>query len=215
MKIYKAVIFDLDGTLLNTLDDLADAVNYALMKQGYSLRKVDEIRSFVGNGVRRLIELSVPPNISEEDFENAFELFKNYYAEHSRVKTKPYPEICSTLYTLKARGYKLGIVSNKSDPVVKELRDFYFKSYIDIAVGETSQIRKKPAPDSLLNVISNLNLLKDEILYVGDSEIDWQTSLNAGVDCVLVDWGFRSRDELLKLNPSLIISSPSDLLKIV
>lgn len=194
---YSAVIYDLDGTLLNTLDDLAAAVNHALAEGSFPLRTVEEVRCFVGNGMERLIRLSLPQGASEETFQLTLKRFKDYYALHSNDLTKPYPGIMEVLQTLKNKGVPQAVVSNKGDPFVKELCQLYFDGLMDAAVGEQAGVRRKPAPDSLLKVMEQLHLSPAEVLYVGDSEVDVLTARNAHVDCLSVCWGFRTQEELL------------------
>lgn len=210
--MYNAIIFDLDGTLLNTLDDLSDAVNYCLNKFGYSKRSKVQIRSFVGNGIKKLMERALPNDIDEEEFQKIFTFYKEYYTSHCRIKTKPYEGIIDLLLSLKDKGYRLAIVSNKNDAAVKELADYYFKNIFELSIGQRDGIRKKPAPDSLNEAIRILGVEKKNVLYVGDSEVDKQTADNAEVDCTLVDWGFRDREDLEKLKPKSIISKPEELI---
>lgn len=188
---YKALIFDLDGTLLDTLDDLTLSVNYALGQYGLPLRTRQEVQSFVGNGVRVLVSLAVPQGPDHPQFESIFKTFTTYYETHSQVKTRPYDEIRDMLRWCQQQGYKLGIVSNKLDGPVKELAEFYFKGTFDVAIGESPLIRRKPAPDSLLEALRLLQVSPDEALFIGDSDVDIETARNASVPCLSVTWGFR------------------------
>jgi len=212
---YNTVIFDLDGTLLNTLEDLADGVNYCMRKFGCPERTLDEVRQFVGNGIRKLMERAVPMGIKNPEFENIFETFKSYYTEHCQIKTKAYPEIKELLSELDRRKYKMAIVSNKNIDAVKELNRLYFEEYIKLAVGERKGIRKKPFPDSVNQAMRELETDREHVLYVGDSEVDKETADNAGVDCVLVSWGFREKNMLLGLKPLAVIDRPLELLRFV
>lgn len=209
---YDTIIFDLDGTLLNTLEDLTDACNYVLEKYHYSKRTIEEIRSFVGNGIRRLLELAIPGGLENPAFEEMYESFSVYYMEHCMDKTKPYPQIQELLTELKKQEYKMAIVSNKSDAAVKELRGIFFAKAITISIGESKGVRKKPAPDTALQALKELGAAKENALYVGDSEVDYQTAQNAGMDCVLVSWGFRNREMLESLRPVAVIDEPMQLL---
>ena len=215
MKHYQTMIFDLDGTLLDTLEDLADAVNAALVMHGYPERTIDEVRAFVGNGVRRLMQLAHPAGEMAPDFEEVLADFKAYYAEHSRNRTKPYAGIMETLQSLKQRGMKMAIVSNKFDAAVKDLNRIYFGDLIPVAIGENEAagIRKKPAPDSVFSAMEILGADPGTTLYIGDSEVDYETSRQAGLDLILVSWGFRSREDLEKYDSLALIDAPEDILK--
>ena len=211
--MYKAIVFDLDGTLLDTLDDLANATNATLQAFGYPLRTREEVRRFVGNGAKLL--LSRASGEKEEDCEEMLAYFKKYYGEHCKEETKPYEGIMPLLEELKRRGYLTAVVSNKPDGAVKLLAEEYFSGYLQKAVGEKESegIRKKPAPDSLFAVMKAFGAEKKEILFVGDSEVDIQTAENAEVDCVSVSWGFKEEEFLKAHNAKKIISSPLQLLE--
>ena len=215
MKKYKAVIFDLDGTLLNTLDDLADSVNHILKEFGYPTRRKTTIRRFLGNGIQRLMELSLPQSLGEKDREEAFTAFKTYYIDHCQVKTEPYEGMLELLATLSAQGYKLAIVSNKTYLAVQELNKIYFSKYVQTAIGEKKGIRKKPAPDTVLKALQILGCTKEEAVYVGDSEVDKATADNTGMDCILVSWGFRDKPELVALQAKYLVDKPAEILKLV
>lgn len=191
MKKYETVIFDMDGTLLNTLEDLADAVNYALRQMAMPERTIEEVRTFVGNGVRRLMELSVPDGFDNPAFEEAFAKFKEYYGVHCNDKTKPYAGVLALIRELKEEGYALAIVSNKLDLAVKELAEIYFEGLIKVAIGEKEGIAKKPAPDTVYAALRELHKPAETAVYVGDSEVDLMTAKNAGLSCISVLWGFR------------------------
>lgn len=182
------VLFDLDGTLLDTLEDLADAVNYALTQHSYPQRTLEEVRRFVGNGAARLITLAVPEG---EDFAPVLATFQTYYRANSQVKTRPYPGILEMLDTVRAK-YPVAVVSNKPDPAVKPLcADFFGDVY---ALGEAAGCPRKPAPDMIFKAMNDLGV--DRCIYVGDSEVDVLTAQNAGVDCISVLWGFRDETEI-------------------
>lgn len=210
---YRYVIFDLDGTLLDTLDDLADSVNAALKTHGYPLRTREEVRSFVGNGVGRLIELSVPEGTSCEDTELCLAAFKEIYAAGCRNKTAPYEGICALLAELKTAGVGVAIVSNKIDSAVKTLAEAYFSGLIRVAVGERERegVRKKPHPDTLLQAMTVMGASPADTVYVGDSEVDILTARNAGVPCLSVTWGFRSPEELETAGATHLIASAEEL----
>ena len=188
---YDTVIFDLDGTLLDTLEDLTDAVNYALRENDMPERTLTEIRRFVGNGVRRLLELCVPDGSAHPAFEEVFALFRSYYAVHCNDKTHPYDGVLSLLHELRAEGYALAIVSNKLDSAVKELAEVYFEGIVPVAIGEREGITRKPAPDTVQEALKELGMPAETAVYVGDSEVDVQTAKNAGLPCITVLWGFR------------------------
>lgn len=208
---YEAVIFDLDGTLLNTLDDLADSVNYALKNNGMPARSVDEVRNFVGNGIGKLMERSVPNGRENPLFDKAFADFKAHYDKNCRNKTKPYDKIMPMLKTLKENNVKLAIVSNKADFAVQKLSEDFFEGLIDYSVGEREGIRRKPAPDSVNEVIKKFGVKKEKAIYVGDSDVDIMTAENANLSCISVSWGFKGRKFLEDMNAKIIIDSPDEI----
>lgn len=213
MKKYDTVIFDLDGTLLNTLEDLADAVNFVLEAHYYPKRTLEEVRHFVGNGIRRLMEQAVPENVPVDEFERVFEEFKSYYTTHCQIKTRAYDGIMPLLKKLNEEGCAMAIVSNKNHAAVCELNDIYFKEYINVAIGQKDGIRKKPAPDTVLQALKELGKEAETAIYVGDSEVDFATAKNSGMDCALVTWGFRTREELADYEPTVWIQQPGELLR--
>lgn len=208
---YEAILFDLDGTLLNTLEDLKDSCNAALEACGYAPRTLDEVRRFVGNGVGLLIRRALPEGVGEEEWARCLALFKAHYQNNLDNKTRPYPGIEQALDALLARGYRIGVVSNKFDAAVKALCAHHFPR-IQVAVGEREGVRKKPAPDSALAAAQALGVQPASALYVGDSEVDIQTARNAGMDCLSVDWGFRPEAVLRDAGATRIIHSPGALL---
>ena len=211
--MYKAFVFDLDGTLLDTLDDLTDAVNAAMQAVGLPLRTKAEVCSFVGNGIAKLIERAVGEHT--EKAQEALAFFKEYYALHCADKTQPYEGILPLLQALKDRGLKTAVVSNKADFAVKALAKQYFEGLLAEAVGENESagIRKKPAPDSLLAVMARLGVTAQETLYIGDSEVDIQTAKNAGVACACVTWGFRDKAFLQANGGRFFVGKPKELLE--
>lgn len=215
--MYNTVIFDLDGTLLNTIEDLADSVRYVQNKFGWEIHSTDTVKNHVGNGIRNLIKLSVPDGFENPQFEEAFQTFRTYYQEHCQIKTCPYPGIMQLLKTLKEKGYKMAIVSNKAHAAVLELNENLFKEYIEIALGENEAggIQKKPAPDMVNLALEKLGSTKSEAIYVGDSEVDKATADNSEMDCILCQWGFRELSLLQKLAPKAIISHPLELVNIL
>lgn len=190
----KAVIFDLDGTLLDTLDDLCDSVNHSLEKFGFPSRTIDEIREFVGNGSVKLMERAVPNGQENEMFTECYEYFVKYYREHSDIKTKPYEGIIELLDLLGAKGIGCAVVTNKPNAAAQLLCRGYFGDRLALTVGDRENIRRKPDPDSVLWVMEQLGC--EKAVYVGDSDVDIITSRNAGIPCVSVTWGFRGRDFL-------------------
>ena len=210
---YQLAIFDLDGTLLNTLEDLADSVNYIMKQFGHPERTLAEVRCFVGNGIRKLIERSAPEATPAEEIDRMFEQFKIYYGAHCADKTKPYDGIMELLAELQKQGVKLAVVSNKADYAVKALCEQYFPGVFDEAVGERVGVARKPAPDTVNEVLKNQQMDKSQAVYIGDSEVDVQTAKNAGMDCIAVDWGFRDTSVLKEAGAEIIVSTPAELLK--
>lgn len=214
---WDTVIFDLDGTLMDTLEDLANAVNEILRRHGYPLRSIEEVRRIVGNGLRQTLTLCLPAGTKQEVIEKLLPEFASYYQAHCQERTKPYDGIIETLEELCARGYKLAIVSNKRDEAVKTLNGECFREYVKVAIGENESagIQKKPAPDTVYQALRELGSRKEQAVYVGDSEVDRKTAENAGLPCISVVWGFRDRAELEKLKPAYLISRPEELLEIL
>ncbi|MBE6827385.1 MAG: HAD family hydrolase [Ruminococcaceae bacterium] len=212
---YKAVIFDLDGTLLNTLEDLTDSTNFALEKCGFPKRNINEIRHFVGNGIRLLIDRAVPDNAEPELTEKCFEIFCEHYKTNLNNKTKPYDGIYELLKTLKENGIKTAIVTNKADFAANTLCGELFGDYIDITVGATDKRPNKPAPDNVLYALTKLGVKKQDSVFVGDSEVDIQTALNADIDCIGVLWGFRERFELEKFPVKYFAENTDELQKFI
>ena len=193
---YALVIFDLDGTLLNTLDDLADAANTALAEYGFPPRTTEEIRAFIGNGVSRLIHRAVPEGTDEAVAAAVLARFKAVYTEHVNDKTVPYPGILSPLRELKDRGVRCAVNSNKVDNAVQLLCTEHFDGLLSMALGEREGIPRKPAPDGARRIMERLRVRPENTLYVGDGEADLRTAQNAGIDCAWVSWGYRHVDEL-------------------
>ena len=186
MREYKTYVFDLDGTLLNTINDLAASVNFALKEYGMSQHTVDEVRNFVGNGVKKLMERAVPDGLDNPLFEDAYATFKKHYLEHGLDTTKPYPGIVDLLRELKKRGKNIAVVSNKFYDATGELVRHFFGEYVKVAIGERENIRKKPAPDTVLEAFRLLGVDKEEAVYIGDSDVDVNTAKNVGIPCISV-----------------------------
>ena len=211
MSKIDTVIFDLDGTLINSLEDLRVSVNYALFGFKYPKQTVDMVRRNVGNGIEKLIERSLPDGKDNVNYEVCLEIFKEHYKTHMSVNTKPYPHIIETLAALKSRGYKLAVVSNKFDAAVKPLCQKYFKNLIDVAIGQSKDTQKKPAPDTVYIALDELGSTSETSIYVGDSEVDIQTAKNSGMDCISVSWGFKTKEFLKQNGASVIIDTPLEI----
>ncbi len=211
----RTVLFDLDGTLLDTLTDLSNSVNFALRTHLLPERTIQEIRAFLGNGIRNLIEKSVPLNTSTEVLDKVFLSFKTHYLKHGLDYTAPYSGIIPLLERLKEKSIKMAIISNKVDAAVQQLNSKFFAHYMDIAVGEKTNVRRKPAPDSVLYAIQALGAQPETTLYIGDSEVDFETAQAAGVRCVLVTWGFRDESDLHLLKSDYYANSSEELYNII
>ncbi len=211
----QAVIFDLDGTLLDTLDDLSDSVNHILKKYHYPQRTKEEIRSFIGNGIKKLIERTLPYHLDEKEFEVIFNDYQNYYQIHCLDKTTPYPHIFDLLKKLKDKNIKTAIISNKSDDKVQVLKKAFFPDLIDLALGTIDFTKTKPNPESTLKIIHDLHVPLSSCLFVGDSDVDIKTAHNAGIPCVSVSWGFKDKESLLKNGAQFIIDTPLELLEVI
>ena len=210
---YDTYIFDLDGTLLDTLQDLAASVNYALRQHAMPEHSIDDIRRFVGNGVRKLMERAVPDGAQNPLFESAFATFRQNYMQHSLDTTRPYDGIPEMLDELKRRGCRIAVVSNKMMAATQELIAHFFPQ-IEVAIGEheAEGIRKKPAPDTVREALRQLGVTTKNAVYVGDSDVDIETAYNSGLPCISVLWGFRDRDFLLSHGATTLISCPEELL---
>ena len=211
---YQTYIFDLDGTLLDTLGDLAASTNYALRTHGMPEHSVDDVRRFVGNGVRKLMERAVPQGASNPLFNETFATFRQHYMEHALDTTHPYDGILETLKELRRQECRIAVVSNKMMAATQELCRHFFPDIVEVAIGEheAEGIRKKPAPDTVIAALRELGVGKEGAVYVGDSDVDIQTAAYAGLPCISVLWGFRDRDFLLQHGAKTFISTPSELL---
>ena len=208
---YRLAVFDMDGTILNTLGDISASVNFALRAEHMPERTMAEIRGFVGNGVRRLIELSVPSDASQEACESVYNAFAEHYRLHCADATAPYSGIVDLLSRLRAKGMHTAVVSNKPDDAVKALCVRYFNGLFDAAVGVRDGVRPKPCPDAVCGVLDELHIERAEAVYIGDTEVDAATAENAGLDFIAVDWGFRERPLLEKQRAQLIASTADEL----
>ena len=209
---YEAVIFDLDGTLLNTLEDLQASVNYALERYHMPVKSLEEIRHFVGNGIEKLIERAVVKDTEELVMKEVLAAFKEHYALHCNDKTGLYPGIDKLLLELKEQKFQMAIVSNKLQEGVDVLHEQYFSNYLSVAIGAREGICKKPAPDTVVEALRILGISKEKAVYVGDSEVDIATAANAGMNCITVTWGFRTRKEQEEAGANLFAEKPEDII---
>ena len=212
---YQTILFDLDGTLLDTLEDLADAVNHILERHRCPLRTLDEVRAFVGNGLGMLMRRALPAQYSQTVSDLLAEELRTYYTAHCREKTAPYAGIRELLEALRASGVKVAVVSNKADEAVGELCGFYFPGLVDAAVGETPGRRPKPAPDAVELALERLGTDKTGAVYVGDSQVDLDTARASGLPCIAVTWGFRTREDLARAGAETLADTPSQLLELL
>ena len=212
MRDFKTYIFDLDGTLLSTLNDLASSTNYALRWAGMPERTIEEVRMFVGNGVKLLMERAIPEGVNNPKFEETYAKFREHYMEHNLDTTRPYDGVPELLHELKRRGKHLAIVSNKFYAATQDLAKHFFPDTIEVAIGERENIRKKPAPNTVLEALRQLNVSKEDAVYIGDSDVDIMTAKNSGLPCISVLWGFRDKDFLIEHGGSLFVDKPIEIL---
>ena len=212
MKDFDTYIFDLDGTLLSSLDDLAASTNYALRWAGMPERTLEEVRMFVGNGVKLLMERAIPDGQQNPRFEEVYAKFREHYLKHNLDRTHPYDGVLELLAELKRRGKKLAIVSNKFYAATQDLAHNFFADTIEVAIGERENIRKKPAPDTVLEALRQLGASKDGAVYIGDSDVDVMTAKNSGLPCISVLWGFRDKEFLIEHGATLFVKTPHDIL---
>ena len=208
---YQAVLFDMDGTVLDTLDDLCDSINHSLAE--FSLPPVsrEHVRQCLGNGAAFLVSHSIPAGSCPELEADVLAFYKPWYDAHCLIKTAPYEGILPMMQSLKEHGLRLAIISNKPDRAVQELSDAFFPGLLELSVGESPSVRRKPAPDTVLTAASQIGLSVDQCVYVGDSEVDLQTARNAGMDCISVTWGFRDEAQLIEARASVLVRTPEDL----
>lgn len=213
--MFKAAIFDMDGTVLDTLADITDSANAAMRWAGAPERTPDEVRSFVGNGAYKLMERCLPAGTGRKRIEEVLQFYRPYYELHAQIKTAPYPGIPEMLSSLRAAGVRLAVASNKPDGAVKRLAAYHFSGLLDAAVGERMGLRVKPAPDLLQVVMGLLHAAPEDTVYVGDSDVDIATAENAGVACISVAWGFRDGAFLLDHDARLLVNTPDELYRAV
>lgn len=209
---YKTYIFDLDGTLLDTLHDLWVSCNYALRENGMPERTLDEVRRFVGNGVKKLMEQAIPQGLDNPKFDVTYETFRKHYLVHSLDTTKPYSGIPELLANLKKHGKRIAVVSNKFYAATQELCRHFFGDYVEVAIGERENIRKKPSPDTVDEAIRQLKVSREDAVYIGDSDVDVMTARNSNMPCISVLWGFRDRDFLMQHGATTFVAAPKELM---
>ena len=212
MKEFETYVFDLDGTLLETLKDLAASTNYALRTYNMPEHSIEDVRMFVGNGVKKLMERAIPNGIENPQFEDVYATFRQHYLEHNLDTTKPYEGIPELLAELKARGKKLSIVSNKFYAATQELARHFFPDTIEVAIGERENIKKKPAPDTVIEALRQLGASRETAVYIGDSDVDIMTAKNCDMPCVSVLWGFRDKEFLMEHGATFFVKKPCQLL---
>ncbi len=215
MKKINTVIFDMDGTVLNTLDDLTDSVNHVFLQFGLPERTKEDYRKYFGNGIKYAMKCAAPAETPEQLFDSMVPVFREYYNEHCLDKTAPYEGIMELMKALHDKGYKMAIVSNKIDTAVKELKERFFSKYVSVAIGEKPGIKRKPAADTVISALSELGSSREEAVYIGDSEVDLQTAKNAGIPCIAVLWGFRDKDMLLKNGAAVFAATPPEVMDIL
>lgn len=211
MKQYDTYIFDLDGTLISSLEDLAASTNYALRQHGMPEHPIEDIRMFVGNGVKKLMERAIPNGLDNPLFEDTYQTFRQHYMHHNLDQTKPYPGIMEMLTRLKAEGKKVAVVSNKFQEATQELCKHFFGDLVPVAIGQRDNIKKKPAPDTVIEALRQLDTDREGCVYIGDSDVDIDTARNSGLPCISVLWGFRDKDFLLAHGATTLITSPMQL----
>ncbi|MBQ8028836.1 MAG: HAD family hydrolase [Clostridia bacterium] len=215
INIIKAVIFDLDGTLLNTLEDLTASVNFALRSFSFPERTKEEVKSFIGNGVIKLMERSVPKGIDEVTFEKCFQCFRGHYLEHMYDSTRPYENILPLLQKLKDERIYSAVVSNKLHSGVVGLCEDFFPNLLSCSLGVETENQRKPSPENVFRALKILGVSSEEAIYVGDSEVDVETAKNSKLFCVGVSWGFRSREQLKLCGADVVIDTPFELLEVL
>lgn len=212
MREFETYVFDLDGTLLETLKDLAASTNFALRQYDMPEHSIEDVRMFVGNGVKKLMERAIPNGLDNPKFEEVYATFRQHYLNHNLDTTKPYDGIPELLRELKVRGKKLAIVSNKFYAATQDLARHFFPDTIEVAIGERENIKKKPAPDTVVEALRQLGVSKEGAVYIGDSDVDIMTARNSGLPCASVLWGFRDKEFLLEHGATFFAEKPDDLL---
>lgn len=209
---FDTYIFDLDGTLLSTLDDLAASCNYALRTNGMPEHSIDDVRRFVGNGVKKLMERAIPDGLANPLFEKTYADFRAHYMHHNLDSTMPYPGVLEMMRNLREHGKKIAVVSNKFYAATQALCRHFFGDLVDVAIGEREDIRKKPAPDTVNEALRQMGVNREKAVYIGDSDVDVMTARNCGMPCISVLWGFRDYDFLVEHGATIFVTSPLQLL---
>lgn len=212
--MFSTYIFDLDGTLLSTLDDLAASCNYALKVNGMPERTTEEVRRFVGNGVKKLMERAIPNGLDNPAFDKTYAEFRKHYMKHNLDTTKPYDGVMDLLLALKERNKKVAVVSNKFYAATQDLCRHFFGDLVQVAIGEREDIRKKPAPDTVIEAMRQLGVIKEGAVYIGDSDVDIETAKNSGMPCISVLWGFRDKEFLVEHGATCFVEKPMDILNV-
>ncbi len=212
---FDLAIFDMDGTILDTLQDLTNSINYALQQAGYPEHPIENIRQFVGNGIQKLVERAVPRDANADDIQKVYECFRVHYKIHCADNTKPYDGIIELIQTLRNAGVKTAVVSNKADPAVQDLVLKYFPDMFDVSVGEKPGVLKKPAPDSVNYVLDTLQVSREHAVYIGDSDVDIATARNAQMDCIAVTWGFRDPEFIKSCGAKTIVNKPAEIIDLI
>ena len=215
MGKFHTVLFDMDGTILDTLDDLTDSVNHTLRELGYGERTREEIRAFLGYGSRRLIELSLGAAAEPAAVDEAFHIYRAWYGTHTQVKTKPYDGIKDVMRTLRERGIRVAVASNKPEAMVIKLCEYHFPTLVDAAVGDVEGRRRKPHSDMIDAVLSQLGASRSGAVYIGDTEVDVQTAQNAKLPVIAVGWGFRSKEQQAEAGATVFADTPEELLRLL
>ena len=212
---YKIAIFDLDGTILNTLDDLADSLNVVLQEFKMPLHTYEQVRFMVGNGIPKLIERAIPDGVTNPKYQEVLSEYIKYYEKHCAQKTAPYDGILELLSQMKHHGMKIAVNTNKVSQAAEELCNYYFPSVFDYVCGSSPQTPVKPAPDGVFKILNHLNMRKEDAVYIGDSDVDIQTGKNSGIDVISVAWGFRGKDFLLQNGAEKIVQNTQELLEMI
>ena len=215
MSKYDAYLFDMDGTVLDTIEDLKNSVNYMLGQIGMEKRNTEEIKTFLGNGPVHLLRCSLRGEVKDEEFEKCFKIYKEHYAKHCMDETRPYDGIMDVLKEIKKQGAKIAVVSNKHQSAVVQLNEKYFCGIFDEVSGDREGVKRKPAPDSVDIVLNSLGVSREKALFIGDSEVDFETAKNAGMDFVAVAWGFRTEEQLKLSGVKNFVYTPEELLKYI
>ena len=208
---YEAILYDMDGTVLDTLDDLTDSVNHALAQFDFPPVSPQRLAGFLGNGAIQLIIRSCPPGTDEETIRKMYDIYTPWYGEHCSVKTAPYEGIIELMQKLRNMGVKQAVISNKPDIAVKPLAERYFPGLLELAVGDSSAVRRKPAPDTVFAAAREMNVPIEKCVYIGDTEVDVETARNAGIDGIAVTWGFRTPEELIAAGATTLVNNTEEL----